>query len=68
MSCTTWQMLIGIQRKWFQDKASSPHYDICQAKRVLAVENGAVKVTSREMVMFIRKMRGRNDNNKNIYR
>lgn len=28
---------IGVKRKWFQRDASTPHYDICQSKRALAV-------------------------------
>ncbi len=32
--------IIGIQRKWFQDKRT-PHYDICKSKRELAIKHGA---------------------------
>lgn len=45
---------IGIERKWFQDK-SIPHYDICQSKRKLAVELGAIEETSRQSVERIRR-------------
>ena len=48
---------IGVQRKWFQDKASTPHYDICKAKREIAVENGAIEVTRREMAKVCRYVR-----------
>lgn len=48
---------IGVARRWFQDKASSPHYDICQAKRRLAIENGAVEVSRRELVGILRRLR-----------
>jgi Protein of unknown function (DUF4031) len=34
---------IGVKRKWFQRKASAPHYDICKSKRALAVAAGAVE-------------------------
>ena len=44
---------IGIQRKWFQ----GDHYDICMAKRALAVKSGAIEVTSRELVKIIRPAR-----------
>ena len=37
---------IGVDRKHFQ----GDHYDICKAKRQLAVEAGAKEVTQREMV------------------
>lgn len=41
---------IGVQRKWHQ-KPNTPHshYDICLAKRALAVEHGAVEITLREL-------------------
>lgn len=35
---------IGVQRRWFQAEASFPHYDVCKAKRALAVAAGAVEV------------------------
>jgi hypothetical protein len=28
---------IGVKRKWFQRKASAPHYDICKSRGALAV-------------------------------
>lgn len=34
---------IGVDRKWFQ-ALSHPHFDICLAKRALAVACGAVQV------------------------
>lgn len=37
---------IGVKRKWFQGN----HYDICLAKRCLAVKYGAVEVTRKELV------------------
>lgn len=40
---------IGIQRKWFQDNGRHPHYDICKAKRELAVSRGATEIAGREM-------------------
>ena len=45
--------VIGIDRKHFQDD----HYDICKAKRKLAVEAGAVEITPREMVQVRRRNR-----------
>lgn len=35
---------IGVNRKWFQRKASAPHFDIAKSKRGLAVVAGAVEV------------------------
>lgn len=37
--------LIGVARHWFQ----GDHYDICKSKKVLAIENGAVLITMREI-------------------
>lgn len=48
---------IGIHRKWFQATASTPHYDICKAKRDLAVQHGAVEVDRRQLVTIIRRLR-----------
>lgn len=47
---------IGLKREWFQPK-SSPHYDLCQSKRALAITKGAIEVSPREMVELIRKQR-----------
>jgi hypothetical protein len=40
---------IGVARKWFQNKASSPHYDIALSKRSLAIAAGATEVIGREV-------------------
>jgi hypothetical protein len=50
---------IGIKRKWFQPK-STPHYDICQSKRALAMENGAKEIDRLGVVEIIRKYRSEN--------
>lgn len=47
---------IGVARRWFQP-LSSPHYDISQRKRALAIQFGAIEVTRRELVDTIRKLR-----------
>lgn len=43
---------IGVARKWWQDKKSGSHYDICLSKRALAVQHGAVEVTMKQMAML----------------
>ena len=43
--------LIGIRRKYFQ----GDHYDICLRARGQAIRNGAVEVTSREIVEVRRR-------------
>lgn len=34
---------LGV-RRWFQNDASTPHYDICLSKRAEAVKLGAVEI------------------------
>jgi hypothetical protein len=41
---------IGVQRKWIQKAGTyREHFDICLAKRALAVKNGAVEITLKEL-------------------
>ena len=47
---------IGIARRWYQDKGRYHHYDICKAKRALAIKNGAVEVTGKQLIIFARQM------------
>ena len=49
---------LGLKREWFQPE-STPHYDICQSKRRLALKFGAVEIDNRQMVEIIRKWRQR---------
>lgn len=44
---------IGIQREHFQDKRI-PHYDLCQSKKALAMQLGAVEVSSRVLIKIVR--------------
>ena len=46
---------IGVARKWFQNKGRWPHYDVCKAKRELAISFGAIPVTAREIVKIIKR-------------
>ena len=49
---------IGVQRKWFQNMASSPHFDIAQSKRALAVAAGAVELKSnKELADLCKRVR-----------
>lgn len=47
---------IGLRRSWFQPK-SSPHYDVSQEKRKLAIQLGAVAVDRRQLVDVIKRLR-----------
>lgn len=50
---------IGLNKKYFQTGAGvTPHYDICQAKRTLAIKNGATECDRRKVVEIIVHWRG----------
>ena len=38
-----------VDKRWLQNMRF-PHYDICQAKRKLAVKHGALEITTREII------------------
>lgn len=41
---------IGVQRKWIQARGTCrEHFDICKAKRALAISAGAIEVERRVM-------------------
>lgn len=47
---------IGLRRAWFQDNGT-PHYDLCQSKRRMAIQLGAVEIDRRQTVALIRQLR-----------
>lgn len=42
--------VIGMQRRWFQDKRAAPHYDLTPNRRASAVAAGVVEVDRRAAV------------------
>lgn len=49
---------IGVARRWHQKAGTHrSHYDICLAKRALAVAAGALEVTQREVARIARRKR-----------
>jgi Protein of unknown function (DUF4031) len=49
---------IGVQRKWIQKAGTVyEHYDICMAKRKLAVAAGAIEITGKELVRRLHQRR-----------
>lgn len=49
---------IGMKRAWFQ-AGSTPHYDVTQTRRELAVKLGAVEIGRAKLVELIRDWRSR---------
>lgn len=49
--------LIGVNRRWFQGEASTPHYDVCKSKREAAIRYGAKVISRGELVALIKKLR-----------
>jgi monoamine oxidase len=49
---------IDLDPKWIQHKGRpDEHFDLSISKRKLAVQNGAVEITMREMALYNRKKR-----------
>lgn len=49
---------IGVARKWIQAAGTHrEHFDVCQSKRLAAIEAGAVEVSQRELGLMLRKRR-----------
>lgn len=49
---------IGVDRKWFQ-ATSHPHFDVCLAKRKLAVAAGAIEVDRYGIVAVMKRHRAK---------
>lgn len=47
---------LGLRKEWFQNH-STPHYDICKAKRALALKLGAIELDRKQVVALIREQR-----------
>lgn len=44
---------IGLKSQWFQ-RHKRPHYDLCQQKRKLAVQSGAIEIDRQQVGQLIR--------------
>ena len=49
---------IGLRREWYQPK-SSPHFDLTEEGRAVAVSAGAIELNNRELVAKLREQRAR---------
>lgn len=47
---------IGMRSSWYQP-LSFPHYDVCQMRKVKAIEHGAIQVDRRQIVHIKRRLR-----------
>lgn len=45
--------LLGI-RKYFQNKENKPHYDVCRAYKIKAINLGAKEIDDRDIVRILR--------------
>lgn len=52
----TFAKLIGMQECWFQPK-SSPHFDLTESKRKLAIKKGAIELDRSDYVAKLRQLR-----------
>ena len=41
---------IGVKRKWIQLEGKFPHYDVSKGMRELAIKNGAIECSARDLV------------------
>lgn len=47
--------IIGVARRWKQHAGTSDvHYDICQSKRQIAIDAGAIPITRRQLTCMVR--------------
>lgn len=50
--------VIGVPRRWIQHEGThKEHYDISAAKRLLAIQEGAVEITARELGRMLHRRR-----------
>jgi hypothetical protein len=47
---------MGLREEWFQ-RRSSPHFDLTRDGRALAVEKGAIELSTRDFVAKLRELR-----------
>jgi hypothetical protein len=52
---------LGLKREWFQNH-ETPHYDICQSKKLKAISLGAIEADRRKVVELIRAWRIKSSN------
>jgi hypothetical protein len=48
---------IGVDLRWIQGEGIIQHYDLSLTKRKLAIEAGAIEVSTRQLVEIIKEIR-----------
>jgi hypothetical protein len=49
---------IGLKRSWFQKKDNgTPHYDLTENKRKIAIDNGAIEINRKQVYRIIQYYR-----------
>lgn len=52
--------IIGVQRKWIQYPGThKEHFDVCKAKRALAIQAGARSIDRHELVRLLQDKRAK---------
>ena len=49
---------MGLRREWYQPK-SSPHFDLTEDGRTLAIQRGAIELDNRALVAKLRELRAK---------
>jgi len=49
---------LGLKRNWFQNKPKRPHYDAYKTKRKIAIDLGAIEITTIEQIKILRNKYG----------
>ena len=46
---------LGLKKEWFQNHKLIPHYDITEKKRLIAIRQGAIALTTEERIAEVKK-------------
>ncbi|WP_072143555.1 DUF4031 domain-containing protein [Pseudanabaena sp. 'Roaring Creek'] len=46
---------LGLKKEWFQNHRLIPHYDITENKRAIAIQLGAIAITTEERIKKVKE-------------
>ena len=46
---------LGINTIHFQNKPNQPHYDICQAKKKIAISMGVQEISDKQIILILKE-------------